>query len=91
MNVLRTQKLLYEGICIDAWKYKISSGSYLQKMYFICYVRGTTPIILNVSLFSIRLFLAYVYEMLKLVSKVEIKVDALMRENTTFVRKVKKK
>lgn len=37
MNVLRTQKLLYEGRCIDAWKYKISGGSYLQKMYFICY------------------------------------------------------
>lgn len=54
-------------------------------------VRGTTPIILNVSLFSIRLFLAHIYETLELVSKVEIKVDALMRENTTLVRKVKKK
>lgn len=34
-------------------------------------VRVTTPIILNVSLFSIRLFLAHVYETLGLISKVE--------------------
>lgn len=34
-------------------------------------VRVTTPIILNVSLFSIRLFLAHVYETLGLVFKVE--------------------
>lgn len=32
-------------------------------------VRVTTPIILNVSLFSIRLFLAHVYETLGLLSK----------------------
>ena len=34
-------------------------------------VRVTTPIILNVSLFSIRLFLAHVHETLGLVFKVE--------------------
>lgn len=34
-------------------------------------VYGTTSIILNVSLFSIRPFLAHVYEMLGLVSIVE--------------------
>ena len=34
-------------------------------------VRVTTPVILNVSLFSIRLFLAHVYETLGLVSKGE--------------------
>ena len=36
-------------------------------------VRGTTPIILNVSLFSIRLFLAHVCETLRAISKVEEK------------------
>lgn len=90
MNVLRTQKLLYEGICIDAWKYKISGGSYLQKMYFICYCACNNSYYSKCFSLLNKTVLSSCLCNLGACVKSRIKGKALMKGKIMLVRKVKR-